>query len=254
MLSKAQIRFYSRGQFFQLESSECTVQQFYEQKVIDELNFPEEAELEATFLGKLKESLDRIELSLSLDSAIPLFGPFCITAPATLNKFHPLLVMLCHSPMASQKQLSVLGLPQSVTVRTRKDKFYNDFIGFLKEENATFPANSVNSCCKNFTKVMVDCLWYIDGHHDTLRKQSCPIPQLFQQFVGYNIPEASKHRKRQVSNMSSTVLSTLDSSLYQNLQGSFWSHVSFHRLWQQTLLVQSLAGYVDYCTLHLKTR
>ena len=107
-----------------------------------------------------------------------------------------------------------------------------------------FPASSVNSCGKNF---MVDCLWYVDGHHDTLRKQSCPIPELFQRFVGYNTPEVSKHRKRQVSNMSSTVLTTLASSLYQNLQGSFWSHVSFHRLQQQTrLLAQSLAGYADY--------
>ena len=53
-----------------------TVQQFYEQKVIHKLNSPEEVALEAAFLGKSKESLDRIELSLSLDSAIPLFGPF----------------------------------------------------------------------------------------------------------------------------------------------------------------------------------
>ena len=53
--------------------------------------------------------------------------------------------------------------------------------------------------------------------------------------------------KRQVSNMSSIVLSTLASSLYQNLQGSFWRNVSFHRLQQQTQLhAQSLAGYADY--------
>ena len=61
---------YSTGE------SGVTVQHFYEQKVIQELNYPEELELEAAFLGKLKESLDKIELSLSLNSAIPLFGPF----------------------------------------------------------------------------------------------------------------------------------------------------------------------------------
>ena len=43
------------------------------------------------------------------------------------------------------------------------------------------------------------------------------------------------------------MLSTLASSLYQNLQGSFWSHVSLQTLQQQTrLLAQSLAGYADY--------
>ena len=53
--------------------SGVTVLQFYEQKVIQELNSPGEVELEAAFLGKSKESLDKIELSLSLDSAVPLF-------------------------------------------------------------------------------------------------------------------------------------------------------------------------------------
>ena len=56
--------------------SGVTVQQFYEQKVLQELNPPGEVELEAAFLGKSKESLDKIEPSLSLDSAVPLFGPF----------------------------------------------------------------------------------------------------------------------------------------------------------------------------------
>ena len=47
--------------------------------------------------------------------------------------------------------------------------------------------------------------------------------------------------------MSSALLSTLASSLFQNLQGSFWSHASLQRLYQQTRsLVQSLAGYADY--------
>ena len=111
----------------------------------------------------------------------------------------------------------------------------------------SFIASEVNSSGRNFTKTAVDCLWYIDGHHDTLQKQSsCPIPQLFH-FVGYNTPELSKHRKRQVSNMSSAMPSTLTSSLFQNLQGSFWSHASLQRLCQQTRsLAQSLAGYAEY--------
>ena len=139
------------------------------------------------------------------------------------------------------------GLPPCVIVRSKKDKLYNDFIGLLKEENVIFPASEGNSSGRNFIKTAVDCLWYVDGHHDTLQKQSCPIPQLFQCFVGYNTPELSKHRKRQGTNMSSAMLSTLASSLFQNLQGSFWSHVSLQRLYQQTRsLAQSLAGYADY--------
>ena len=145
--------------------------------------------------------------------------------------------------MASQRQLSMPSLPLCVIVRSKKDELYNDFIGLLEEENASFPVSEVNCSGRNFTKMAVDCLWYIDGHHDTLQKQSCPISQLFHHFVGYNTPKLSKHRKRQVTNMSSAMVSTLTSSLFQDLQGSFWSHASLQRLYQQTQsLAQSLAG------------
>ena len=61
-----------------LSTGECgaTVQQFYEEKIVNELSSAEEVKLEAAFLGKSIESLDRIDLSLMLDSAIQLFGPF----------------------------------------------------------------------------------------------------------------------------------------------------------------------------------
>lgn len=101
---------------------------------------------------------------------------------------------------------------------------------------------------------MVDSLWYVDGHHDTLKKQSFPVPQFFQRFVGYNTPELSKHRKRRASNMSSTMLNTLASSLFQNLQAPFWSHSSFQRLLQHTQsLAKNLAGYADYLSSQNKT-
>ena len=69
------------------------------------------------------------------------------------------------------------GLPPCVIVRS---KLYNHFIGLLQEGNVSFPSSEVNSSGGNFTKAAVDCLCYVDRHHDTLQKQSCPILQLFQ--------------------------------------------------------------------------
>ena len=65
------------------------------------------------------------------------------------------------------------GLPPCVSliVCSKKDKLYSHFIGLLKEENVSFSASEVNSSGRNFTKTAVDCLWYVDGHHDTLQKQ-----------------------------------------------------------------------------------
>ena len=234
--------------------SGVTVRQFYEEKVVNQLKSTGDVELEAAFLGKSKESLDIIDLSLSLDSAVPLFGPFLRYRTRSINQGSPPTRDALAILMSSQRQMSTPGLPPCVSVRTKKDQLFNDFVGLLKEENVAFPANEINSSGQMYTKLMVDSLWYVDGHHDTLQKQSFPVPQFFQRFVGYNTPELSKHRKRRASNMSSTMLNTLASSLFQNLQAPFWSHSSFQRLLQHTQsLAKNLAGYADYLSSQNKT-
>jgi hypothetical protein len=81
--------------------------------------------------------------------------------------------------MASQKQLSQAGLPACIPVRTKKDKLYNDFLGLLSEENMHFTTADVDSLGKIFVKTIVECLWYVDGHHEKLKRQSAPIPDYF---------------------------------------------------------------------------
>ena len=59
--------------------SGVTVQQFYDEKIVFEVgkwHVMDNIHLESAFLGKSKDSLDRIELSLPIDPAIQLFGPF----------------------------------------------------------------------------------------------------------------------------------------------------------------------------------
>ena len=122
----------------------------------------------------------------------------------------------------------------------------------MKEESLLFPAAEVDSSGKNFVKKVVECLRYVDGHHDKLKKQSAPVSDYFARFTGYNIPQLSKHRKRQ-NNLSSSVLKSLAASLFRNLQ-SFWSSASFRYLQQHTnILAQSLANYSDYLSSQNRT-
>ena len=74
--------------------------------------------------------------------------------------------------MSTLRQLLLPGLPAPVTVHTKNDKLYNDFLELLKEENASFLGIEVNSSGKNFVKTVVECLWYVDGHHEKFKKQS----------------------------------------------------------------------------------
>ena len=74
--------------------------------------------------------MDLIDLSLALDSAVALFGPFICyivcSSQQQLPPVHDAFALM----MASQKQLSQQGLPidLSVCTCTKMDKLYNDFV------------------------------------------------------------------------------------------------------------------------------
>jgi len=102
--------------------------------------------------------------------------------------------------MHTQNLLSQPSLQSHVLQRTNKHKMYNDAIDLLDSRNLKFSSNAVDNAgttlatsfdmpqlsSTNFVNTLVDILWYLDGHHDTLIKQSCPIPSCFANFVGYN--------------------------------------------------------------------
>ena len=83
---------------------------------------------------------------------------------------------------------------------------FNAVIDLLEEQKLSYSSAKAESSGQNLVKMLTDCLWYIDGHHDSLKKQSCPVPPIFGPFTGYNVPERSKHRKRTTTNLSSDIL------------------------------------------------
>ena len=123
----------------------------------------------------------------------------------------------------------------------------------LNDENLRFPASSVSSSGKNFVRMLSDLLWYIDGHQGTITKQGFPIPNCFLKFEGYNIPEMAKHRKRQHSNLSADVLNSLSSSLFLNLQASFWAALPWQHLKRKMeLIASSVSSYAVYLSSQSK--
>ena len=195
--------------------------------------------------------LDRKELQLSLVAAIQLFKS--ILCYSTYNQLQHLFRPMCNALtvlLLSQRQLTLSGLPASVIVCTNRDKL-------PKEENIPFPAAEVDSSGKNFVKEMVGCLWYVDGHHETLKSNLLCSRLLCKilWFSGYNLPQLSMHSPRQITNLSSPMFKSLASSLLQNHQVSLWSDTSFQCLRQHTLiLAQSLANNSDHLSSHQLTQ
>jgi len=80
-------------------------------------------------------------------------------------------------------------------------KLWNSVITFLKKGGHVWRGSEVYNNGVAFVRTLVDTLWAINGHQDTLRSRSYPIPDIFSCFIGYNVPEQSKHRKRTIKNM-----------------------------------------------------
>ena len=159
--------------------------------------------------------------------------------PPKINAFQLLLY--------NQRQIDQQKLPSKLTVRTKKDQLFNYIIDMLQERGLQFSSGEVAFTGQNLVKSLTDTLWYVDGHHESLKKQCCPIPEFFSRFTGYNTPELSKHRKRSVQNLSSSSLQAMSTSLFRTLQASYWKRP----LWQGfhsevESLVRSIADYTEY--------
>ena len=138
------------------------VQQFYVEKVACKLPKQEKVRLHYAGLGKSKDSLDTIEMSLSLEFVVQLFRSFL---RYYIHSEQRQAVPMCDDfalLIAGQKRLSPAGLPAIyMYLFTRKDKLHNDRLcGF--------------SARKSFVKTIVGCICYMDGHHEKLMKELAP--------------------------------------------------------------------------------
>ena len=109
-------------------------------------------------------------------------------------------------------------------------------------------AHQVAAEGEKFVLCLVDLLWYIDGHHEVFKNRFNAIPASVSQFSGYNIPEASNHRKRSLQNMSASVLRELANSMFRCLQGSCWLPTPSWKSWKGDIevLATSVSDYATY--------
>lgn len=214
---------------------DVTFLDFFRDTIAPKLEEPRE--LESVFVGKSKELLDRADEKLNLSQVVSMFGSFVklvvrgananTSVPTTsanppcLNAFEVLL--------ASQRRLTEPSLPKlKQPIQSRTYKLRNDLIGLLEENELSWKACDVPSLGEQLVAILMETLWYVDGHHEVFKSQSIDIPNLFSAFTGYNPPEVSKHRKREVGNLSAEVLQKHSSQLFTCVQCSYWDLPAWH--------------------------
>jgi uncharacterized protein YukE len=94
---------------------------------------------------------------------------------------------------------------------------------------------------------MFDTLWFLDGHHHVLCKRGHKIPESLKHFTGYNTPEISKHRKRNLQNLSEITLREFSNRLFTRLQDTFWERSGWKDFKSDIKsLATSMSDYANY--------
>ena len=82
----------------------------------------------------------------------------------------------------------------------------NKFREFLVKNSVGWSEDALKKYGSSLINVVSDTLWYIDGHHETLKRQGCSIPVEFSHFQNFNTPESHGHKRKASGNLSSTNL------------------------------------------------
>ena len=173
--------------------------------------------LDKAFLGRSKDHLNEIDLQIVLDVAVSSFGAYVqySTSQQSGQVEECMRVNAFQVMMSYQRQLCLRKLPQKKTNKyNSKDRLYNSTLDFLQEIGLDFSTNEVDNAGVNLVRTLQECLWYIDRRHAIIEHHSSLIPTTFSRFVGFNVPEKSKHRKRVLGNMQHNVLSEIHQSLF----------------------------------------
>jgi len=105
-----------------------------------------------------------------------------------------------------------------IILKNNKQKLHNDLIDSLQQKGLGWMKENVLSKGKPFVTQLVHILWQLDGHHEKLAAQSCPIPDLFSTYQNYNVPE---NYKRKRPNLKRETVSTMVQTLFNILQQVF---------------------------------
>ena len=209
------------------------------------------ARLLRSLVGHKRDELMVTSNGLSVLGVCREFGKFVrfsVELPSRPSLSEQALVSNAFAVMnAAQRRLQVgdNGLPFPKPVKDGRDRMYNDLLGLMREMGISWKAPTVYGT--QFLKKLRDCLWYIDGHHDTISEKAPKLPELFTRFTGYNRPEVHKHRKRERGNLSQTQLRTHSLTLQECLQSSWFRKDQFKGLKEAIEgIVCSLSGYSAY--------
>ena len=133
-----------------------------------------------------------------------------VVPPVRANAFQ----FLMNAARNQDSDVPVTSVPEN-----KRDELRNAILLLLNENSCKFP-KGVGSVNHTFVTKFVNLMWYIDGHTSGIERESNrKLPHEFtEKLSGFNRPELTKHRKRELSNLSQIKLSKLAEDLKEIMQ------------------------------------
>ena len=214
----------------------CSVMEFFDESIKPRLD--SDCLLHSALVGQEKHLLDLVDVNLPLVAVIPAFGRYL---QYKVNFKDDVAVAVT----SIDERFSLL-LPEPVRERNRKDVLYNRIILFFNSSSMGLALEEM-SLAKKLLVTLRDIFWYIDGHYHVFDRVKRPIPSIFNSFTGFNVPELSKHRKRQTTNISADQLREYALELSQLLLENYWERDNWRNIKPHFVdLFSSLSCYCDY--------
>ena len=142
--------------------------------------------------------------------------------------------------------------PQHFTEINNKMKLSNFLIDWLKTKWLGWKVYQADTLGKEFVVLLVDVLCYVEGRHDRFNKQAKPIPAAFTKFARFHLPEQSKHRKAENTNLSAAELQGYSNQLFQKLEQPWFKKEGWEEV--STAVHQLPCSLHDYASLLVKKR
>lgn len=131
-------------------------------------------------------------------------------------------------------------------------KLRNFLIDWLKKKGLGWKLYQADTLGKEFVVLLADVLWYVEGRHDRFNKQAKPIPAAFTEFPRFHLPEQSKHRKAENTNLSAAELQGYSNQLFQKLEQPWLKREAWREV--STAVHQFACSLRDYASLLVKKR
>ena len=129
------------------------------------------------FVGRDKICLDEADINLNMAQVTSMFGSFIKytvrtqnSACATVSSTQPARRNVFEIMFQSQQRLAMQTLPSRIdNPRNRKQKLRNDVLDLLDQNGMVFKHSEVASVGEQLVQVLINTLWYVDGHHEGLK-------------------------------------------------------------------------------------